>query len=469
MKKLVFFFPWPEVSGGPFYLSRLANEVAKRKIYDVYYTDYYPGLCESLLEDKTIKILRYNNEGNKFKIFPNEPIILIMAEYWAHMVPILNPHSQILFFNWHNECVPVLKRDWCATDRFINRFLALVKSTSAVFFCDKTHWLAQNRKDIIFDETYVPIIVPERKWIAQKNLVREDERNIAVMGRLCLDKIYAVLDLMDNIISLRDNIKTKVYVIGDGDQADLLFKRKYPSHIKLIKCGTMDIERALSLMCKKTDILFAMGTSVLEGASIHLPAVVIPNDIKPFQCNHYPYLYESEGYSLGWYPEQIEELGIVTHSLEEIFSEIYDLRRKNIIGERCFRYCIENHHDNINLFISAINKCGLTYEIYSKFVKRTLNVKNIAWHIKNALRKKYGYTKRKIALFGFPLYIHTKTNDIHHNIYICGIPFFRINEIGGAITIHILPAVWAGRLIQKTFESCIKVARKMIKRLIEGQ
>ena len=40
MQKLVFFFPWPEVSGGPFYLCRLADAVARTGLYEVYYTDY---------------------------------------------------------------------------------------------------------------------------------------------------------------------------------------------------------------------------------------------------------------------------------------------------------------------------------------------------------------------------------------------------------------------------------------------
>ena len=30
--KLVFYFPWPEVSGGPFYLTRIANAIALRSM-----------------------------------------------------------------------------------------------------------------------------------------------------------------------------------------------------------------------------------------------------------------------------------------------------------------------------------------------------------------------------------------------------------------------------------------------------
>ena len=447
MQKLVFFFPWREVSGGPFYLARLANGIAKRNLYEVYYTDYPNGLCDSLLEEKNIKVLRFHDEMH-FEIFPEEPIILVIPEYWAHVMPKMHPQSQIVFFNWHNECIPVLQRDWCASDAYIEKFLELVRQTSSVFFCDKTHWLAHERGDINAPERYVPIAIPARKQTAQPKLIRENVRNIAVLGRLCQDKIYAVLDLMDNIIALRDRVYTNVYVIGEGDHEDLLFNRKFPDYIKIIRCGTMDIKSVITLLTKKVDILFAMGTSVLDGASIRLPAVVIPNDMEPFQCDRYPYLFESKGYALGWYPDQIDDLDMETHTVEEIFCDIYQEHRKSEIGELCYEYYVQNHQDNVPLFLEAIQASDLTYSKFESFIHENKNWKNIAWHIKHKARKWFGYTQKKFSLLGFPIYIHTKTNDIHSNIYICCIPVLRINKIYATTGVYFLPLVWAWRVIQ---------------------
>lgn len=448
MQKLVFFFPWREVSGGPFYLTRLANGVAKRNLYKVYYTDYVNGLCDSLLEEKSIKVLRYHDEMH-FEIFPDEPVILIIAEYWAHVMPKMHPDSKIVFFNWHNECIPVLQRDWCASEAYIEKFLDLVKETSSVFFCDKTHWLAHNRRNVQAPERYVPVVIPARTQTAQDRLVREGVRNIAVLGRLCQDKIYAVLDLMDNIVALRDRIPTNVYIIGEGDHENLLFERKFPDYIKIIRCGTMNIKAVIAMLVKKVDILFAMGTSVLEGATIRLPAVVIPNDMEPFQCDRYPYLFESRGYALGWYPNQIDELKMKTHTVEEIFHDIYQDHRKAELGEHCYEYYAKNHQDNIDLFQEAIQASCLTYTRFKDFLHKNKNWKNIAWQVKHKLRKWFGYTQKKFSLLGFPLYIRTKTNDIHSNIYICCIPVLRINKIYATTGVYILPLVWAWRVVQK--------------------
>lgn len=448
MRKLVFFFPWPEVSGGPIFLTHLANEVARKGLYEVYYTDYSHGLCEALLEEESIQVLKYDNEGENFEIFPDEPVVLVMAEYWAHMVPKVHPDTKIVFFNWHNECLMVLQRDWCTTDRFLNKFLELVYETSSVFFCDKTHWLAHNRFGLTFPETYVPIVLPQRKAVAKPDVINAKERNVAILGRLCLDKIYAILDLLDNFVRLRDTVRTNVYVIGEGDCQNMLWERKFPKHIKLIRCKTMEIQDALALMEQKVDILFAMGTSVLEGATIRLPAVVIPNAIKPFECNRYPYLYESTGYALGWYPEQIDDLGIQAHTLKEIIRDIYVDHKKEEIGNRCYEYYLKNHQTNLAQFLSAINASTLSANDYYTFKKKTVNWKRYAWLVRNAFAKLRGAPIKRFCLFGFPLFTVAKTNTYFINVFVCCIPLLRINHIGNSYSFHILPLVWVYRTAQ---------------------
>ena len=441
--KLVFYFPWPEVSGGPFYLTRIANAIAETKEYDVYYVDYKGGLANTLLKNKDIEVLIYDNEGKKYTIFKDEPIVLVMVIYWAHMVPIMHPDSKVVFLNWHNCCIPVLKGDWHCTTRFVNKFLELVRDTSSVFFLDKTHLLAQNTDTIKFKEQYVPITIPERDKTVNQEIVKEKERNIAVLGRLVLDKIFAVTDLVDNIIASRDNVNTNIYVIGEGDCQDMLFNKKLPSYIKLIKCKTMDIEKIIDLFCKKVDILFAMGTSVLDGASVKLPSVIIPNDTVPFSCNKYSYLYESEGYALGWGPDQIDELDIETHTVAEILDDIYVKGKKKEIGDKCYEYYVENHTSNLDMFRDAIAASTMTRQKYVDFTRRTFNGKLFLWTVKYIYEKFRGGIIYEIKLFGFPIYTYAATSGVNKNIFLFGLPFIRIVQYGGSRSFHFLPAVWA--------------------------
>ena len=447
--KLVFYFPWPEVSGGPFFLTRIANAIADTKEYDVYYVDYKGGLANTLLKNKDIEVLIYDNEGKKYTIFKDEPIVLVMVIYWAHMVPIMHPDSKVVFLNWHNCCIPVLKGDWHCTTRFVNKFLELVRDTSSVFFLDKTHLLAQNTDKIKFKEEYVPITIPERNKVVKQEIVKEGERNVAVLGRLVLDKIFAVTDLVDNIIAARDNIKTNIYVIGEGDCQDMLFNKKLPSYIKLIKCKTMDIDKIIDLFCKKVDILFAMGTSVLDGASVKLPSVIIPNDTVPFSCNRYSYLFESEGYALGWGPDQIDELDIQTHTVAEILDDIYVRDKKKEVGDKCYDYYVKNHTSNLEMFREAIDASTLTRQKYVDFTRRTFNGKLFLWQTRYIYEQFRGGVIYELKLFGFPIYTYSMTSHVNKNIFLFGLPFIRIIQYGGSRSFHFLPAVWAFTAVKK--------------------
>jgi len=447
--KLVFYFPWPEVSGGPFFLTRIANAIADTKEYDVYYVDYKGGLANTLLKNKDIEVLIYDNEGKKYTIFKDEPIVLVMVIYWAHMVPIMHPDSKVVFLNWHNCCIPVLKGDWHCTTRFVNKFLELVRDTSSVFFLDKTHLLAQNTDKIKFKEEYVPITIPERNKVVKQEIVKEGERNIAVLGRLVLDKIFAVTDLVDNIIASRDNVKTNIYVIGEGDCQDMLFNKKLPSYIKLIKCKTMDIEKIIDLFCKKVDILFAMGTSVLDGASVKLPSVIIPNDTVPFSCDRYSYLFESEGYALGWGPNQIDELDIQTHTVAEILDDIYVRDKKKEVGDKCYDYYVKNHTSNLEMFREAIAASTLTRQKYVDFTRRTFNGRLFLWQTRYIYEQFRGGVIYELKLFGFPIYTYSMTSHVNKNVFLFGLPFIRIIQYGGSRSFHFLPAVWAFTAVKK--------------------
>ena len=437
------------MSGGPYYLARIANSIADIDNIEVYYTDYEDGLHASIIKNSNIHLLIYNNEGGDFRIFPEEPVVVIMPIYWAHMVPKVHRQTKIVFFNWHNECIPVLKDEWIATDELISDFLELVSENDAEFFLDKAHWMAQKAYGKECKERYVPIAIPPRKLKAEEELVEKDRRNIAVLGRLVQDKIYAVLDLVDSIIELRDDVETNIYIIGEGDKEDLLFKKRIPSYINLIECGTMAIDDILILLAEKVDILFAMGTSVLDGASIGLPSAVLPNDMKAFRCNQYPFLNEVTGYALGWYPSQIEELEMETHSVKEIFELIYQKKQKKQIGVQCYKYYQANHVDNVGLFLEAVENSQLTDEKYREFIKKSKSIRLFLRRLKYNLRRLYGRKTHQLRLFGFPIYTITWSTDYHINIFILCIPLIRINKYENTIGIHFLPAIWFGKAIRK--------------------
>ena len=97
------FFPDRRLGGGPYYLMRIACELAKDDNYRVFYIDYPDGFARTTPEaQSTDKITFIDwNEADISYTF-SEECILIMPIYRLDILPFINPNSKVLFLNWHS-------------------------------------------------------------------------------------------------------------------------------------------------------------------------------------------------------------------------------------------------------------------------------------------------------------------------------------------------------------------------------
>lgn len=365
IEKVVFYFPWIEVSGGPIYLVRLAEELAKDDSYSVYYVDYEEGFSNKLINSDQVNKVSVSLDD--FSIPFDEPITIITPIYFAAWLPKLNPNSKILFINWHLCSIDTLKHNWQTSEKNINEFLSLVHDTKSVMFCDESHRLGQNTKTINFEKNIVPITLPSGGSKALGSLVNQSEVNLAVLGRLCQDKIYSVLNLLSNFERLDISKKKIVHIIGDGPERELINANDYKS-IDIVFTGTLSQSNLRHYLANKCDCLFAMGTSVLEGAAVSLPSVIIPHNMKPISCNSYVYIQDTPGYCLGWYDDQFDDLCLSPIPLNNIVRDLLSLDSKGKLGESAFKYYKEHHtiESAIDLFKTAISNTSLSSELLNK-------------------------------------------------------------------------------------------------------
>lgn len=371
-EKVVIYFPWLEVSGGPIYLVRLAEELAKDGAYSVYYVDYEDGFSNQLISSESVTRLTVTQ--NDFSIPFEEPITIITPIYFACWLPELHPQSKLLFVNWHICSIPALQNNWQTSDENIYKFLSLVHETNSVIFCDESHRLGQNTKDIDFDKNIVPITLSRENIKAKEGLVNSEEINIAILGRLCQDKIYSVINVLDNLQPLDFNRKKIVHIIGDGPDRNLIDVDSYPSiDIKFV--GTLVQQEMRKYLAVKCDCLFAMGTSVLEGAAISLPSIIIAHNMKPMTSNSYVYIQDTPGYCLGWYDDQFDDLGLKPITMQNILEDLLICNSKSSLGELGFRYFSENHtiENAVIKFKNAIRRNTLTSNIFTEKTRKFQN------------------------------------------------------------------------------------------------
>ena len=410
-EKVVFYFPWKELSRGPFYLTKLADDLADKENYEVYYVDYKNGLSDSMLKNSKVDKIEYNEYDFGFPF--NEPITIITPIYWAHKIPSTHKDSKIVFLNWHYCCIPTLKHDSKWPKILMKSFLKLVQKTNSCFFLDYSHLLGQNTKKIKFKENYVPIKLQEKEQRAISDLVCKNEINFGVVGRLDGDKVYSILNLLDNLSNLNLEKQANLYIIGDGKHRKLFEKKcdkaNYRSkNINIIMYGKVVGKELNDFLANKVDALFAMGTSIIEGAAIALPCVIVPSNTKSFVDNKYVYFHNSIKYCLGWFNTQIPQLGLETIQLKEIIDDIYNKNKKVELGKKAYEYYYKNHKENIDKFIFAMNDSTLKYGQLLNHIKlyytinsffsirknrkiKTITILNFKFRLKRKIKKKKNF------------------------------------------------------------------------------
>ena len=407
-EKIVFFFPWREVSGGPVYLTNLANSLSKLSRYDVWYVDYKDGLSEKMLDHNHVTLIAYS-EPFLMEFF--EPITLITPIYCAAHIPKLHGDSKILFINWHNYCIQALLDSWRLSEKSLQSFLKMVGKNNAECFVDRSHWLAQNKwcgpNCLPTLEQYVPLVIEPRKYKARTSIVCPGEMHIAVLGRLCKDKIYGVLNLLDQINNLKPKINKHLYIIGEGPETPLLLKAGKAESVHVHMMGTMTGEQLQIFIANNVDVLFGMGLSVLEGAAIGVPSVVMPHNVEKFNQDAYVFIHESSGYATGWYNTQVEEMGVIIHTLSEIIEDVYKPGNKANLGKAGLQYLKENHLENRSEMEKALYATKLRAREFEEFRKKEGKIYLLGVPIAK-LYTSFDESEKTVSLFGINNFFKSK-------------------------------------------------------------
>ncbi|WCD82149.1 hypothetical protein [Pseudomonas sp. TUM22785] len=196
-----------------------------------------------------------------------------------------------------------------------------------------------------------PIAVKSHNFIPTLQGCKKRLR-VGWVGRISADfKIYPLIKLLDDLQELvvfkRLEIES-ITIVGDGDAEWLL--RDYLKTYKKISIkwiASILPDSIGQFIFDEMDVLFAMGTSALDGARFSTPTVIVKPFSKVEQRSDisYRWIYESQGYSLGELPDSKSSLEQPSKNLEAIFKEL-SLMGPSEIGSRCYSYSTTFFEDN---------------------------------------------------------------------------------------------------------------------------
>jgi len=382
---ICFFQPSYNIGGGPYIEVKIAEKIAKYTDLKVYFCDFENGYADSLLSDVPEVNMRYYN--SKEISFPvQEKCVVLTNSTRAILLQDMHKESKIVF--WHYETVP------CAWDLvFINgeveKYLKCIDTEHAITYhdCSAKNSLKNYIKDNSRNDDYIYITLQQKDKKAN-NILDEDSINIGFLSRLAPDKIHSLFYLIRAYAAYKTDKCKNFHIIGDGrSRKDVEnFCRNYEKDIEFFFHGSVPHEELDCCLLNNVDILFAVGTSVLEGAALNIPSAALLMDNKDINDDEAIWIFNSKDYCTGILKDQKNDFSVHYTSISDMIDNVYNGDGKSIIGKKCYDYYVNNHSDHDRLvveFLKILTRSTLTFQKLKRLIKyipyNLLNV--VRWRV----------------------------------------------------------------------------------------
>lgn len=392
-RNYVFFFPYHGVGGVPVLFLRLADFISEKFDVITYVVDYPDGYMATNPRHKNVKLIEYDQGKNS--LIPENSILILQSDLpWGLPKNLtVSQNTTVFFWNCYPfNLIPVFPgkvKEWTSSSLLITKlivnsllfpsrlkvvqFLKQTLANQALVFMDGPNYFATKYclGTKIESPVFLPILIKNPSNVSLKPTNKDNNANsirACWLGRIADFKIYSLLRVADDLkeAAAKQNIKIQLTIIGSGDREHILKEiistSEFFTYELIPNVATHQLDQFLA---EKVDVLFAMGTSALEGAKIALPTVSVDFSYRPILAGYkYRFIYEAENYSLG---DIISENIKNEHSMSDILT-IYK-QSSSEIADKCYRYFLA-HHDlekQIDLFLNLSQKSSLLFkDIISK-------------------------------------------------------------------------------------------------------
>lgn len=409
-KSLYFCFPYHEVGGVSVLFLRMAQTLSKKIDNPIHLVDYADGYMATHNKSSKIKLLEYKDDQPV--LIPEDGILILQSMTPWSIFPSLKIHdnAQVFFWNCHPyNLVPTFPgiRNFMYSSSFFTKlmlstllisfkikmrvFLEVLQDNKAIAFMDRTNVeVTQGSLDVkIRSQTYLPVAIDHCSL--EINLSKQElskEIRAAWIGRVADFKVHILLYSINKLSSwaMEHKKKCSFTVIGTGEFLDFL-RSSVQAHdffeLRFVKnLSTNELRDFLKNEC---DVLFAMGTSALEGASLGVPSVLLDIAYGKIKGDYlFKFLFEETGCVLGdilsskSFKKDNKSLERILGLLENNFA---------IVSQQSFEHCKKYH--SIEVVTDNLIDCLSSNELtFFRLQKSGVLNPSYAYQIFRILRKK---------------------------------------------------------------------------------
>ena len=343
--KIVFFCRKGVAAKGDFSLYyRIASYIAEHYDYEVFCVNNSVSQLQEKYLDSKIHFCDINSEN--IMLFENATFIFGLNQLFCLIDEISKlKNAKIVMLYLHPEIVDWLLRQTFRKTFNFKKFSKLCIHNHAFAFQDEANYIAYREQDgyPVHNVPYFPVITDEDNL--QKEIMPVHNKkvvNIAWLGRIDKDKVYSIVNCLDNLKMGIEDKEIFFHLIGDGDGKGAIQISKYAPKIKIVFLSFLYGEERDRYLRENVDIVVAMGMSALDAAVLGIPTVLPIVSLTPFKSNKFLYLFNTRNYCIGWKEQDLDSVSCKVDTIEDIVYEVYDDDRKEEYGQKCRDYITDN-------------------------------------------------------------------------------------------------------------------------------
>lgn len=402
VEAVAFVYPTRILGGAELLFIRIAKHLAQHCSIRAAVVDYADGFIAQQLAGSPVEIIPLTEqtrlEGFSHVVVPPTmlPVLderILVEGDTRLLLWLLHPFNFLELFPGHSRAITfpltwIKRMLYLYNLEYLNfrRKVQLLSKLKAIVYMDEENWWVNQ---YLFDlpalsKRYLPVPIPDRQSPAIGNTRKlpDGSLNIVWLGRLANFKVTALNHIISeaNQYAQTHDCSLTIHIIGTGPYKD---KVHQPRYAKLKFVGALQGQKLYEYLERNTSILFAMGTSALEGGQMALPTVLVDASYKPFPNNYrFKWLYQAEDFTLGkvlsLIPDTLTFSGL---SFGEIVKEYLECPSQ--AGQKAKDY-VQTHHS-----LDAVCEQLLRY--------LTETEARVHWQILGPAARSINWTKMRIS------------------------------------------------------------------------
>ncbi len=300
------------------------------------------------------------------------------AEELSNLKSLRGLNSKICFITMHpSNCSWFVNNQLMNPQKDIPNFFGKIKKNNAFTFMDEANRVAANLiSGLEFNKNYFPTSYDVFEEETEIPPVHEGV-NIGWFGRIDIEKIASVINMLDNIYDycINNNVIMTVYIIGDGNGRHMIKVGSYSPYLRIVFTSYLYGDAKKEFISKKLDAIVAMGISSIDAAVLGIPTVIPIVSDQRFVSNRFVYIKDVIGYSLAWTREVLRYMDMPIITMSDIITDLLE-GKKEQIGKECRKFVIDNFNAGHCTALFKESTSHTTYYISdllkTPVVKRTL-------------------------------------------------------------------------------------------------